>query len=195
MCLSVILKPRNRVPLPTRGSCTMEKNTNHNFSRWMLSLNPHFLAHVHIRLFLNNLTICILISAWYVVCTFVFCRRSPGGVCSLRESVPRLFEPSGSWVLRLLLHGQPGTAAHQGVFAIFLEIVWRVRQWGVLHHRNRKGRRGQSPGVDCWNMAQRVILFSADRCGGCSLYAGETYVWLAECSLPNSVHRKNLPCL
>jgi len=127
-------------------------------------------------------------------CVFLFCRRSPGGVCSLRESVPRLFEPSGSRFLRLVLHGQPGPAAHQGVLSIFLEIVWRFRQRGVLHHRNWKGRRGQSPGVDCWIVAQGVILFSADRSGGCSLCAGETRVWLAEWSLPNSVHRKDLFC-
>jgi hypothetical protein len=110
----------------------------------------------------------------------MFCRRSPGGMCPLRKGVSLLFEPSGSRFLRLLLHGQPGPSAHQGVLAIFPEIVRRFRQWGVLYHRNRKGRRGQSPGVDCYSIAQRVILFCADRSGGCPLCVGETHVLACE---------------
>jgi len=185
--------------LPTRSSCAIGKNYKSQFfSLHVIFQSPFLVAHIQIRLFLHYLAVCIITSVketiWHVFFLFMFCRRSPGGVCSLRESVPRLFEPSGSRFLRLVLHGQPGPAAHQGVLSIFLEIVWRFRQRGVLHHRNWKGRRGQSPGVDCWNMAQGVILFSADRSGGCSLCAGKTRVWLAEWSLSNSVHRKGLLC-
>jgi hypothetical protein len=140
LCVGLIIRPEEsyRVcgreasitgrPLSTTSSCAIEKAYKSQFFLLhVIFQSPFLLAHIQTLLFVNNLAVCITSSVHFLY-VFMFCRRPPGGVCSLREGVPRLFEPSGSRFLRFVLHGQPGPTAHQGVLTIFPEIVWRFRQ-------------------------------------------------------------------
>jgi hypothetical protein len=131
---------------------------------------------------------------WFLIKQSLSYRWPPGGVCPLREGVPHLLEPSGSWFLRLLLHGQPGPSAHQGVLPFLPEILRGLRKRGVLYHRNRTGWGRQSPridGSDSCKRAHRTTLISTARSRAWRLFIA-TRILSCAWRMPIIVHRKNI---